>query len=75
MKSKKKRAEPTAEVIAAIAGVSVQLVYRKLRMGKTAKQIIAEACEREQAVVGREILGLPTVPVNGHGDSIPPFSF
>jgi hypothetical protein len=68
-----KRAGPSAQEIANIAGVSLTLVNRKLAQGKSPKQIIAEAVEREQAV-GRDILGLPVVPINGHAAGIPPFA-
>lgn len=58
-------ASPSAEHIASIAGVSIQLVYKKLRQGKTASQIVAEAHQRREQIALR---GLPTVPVktNGH---------
>jgi hypothetical protein len=41
--------------------VSLTLVNRKLAQGKTPRQIIAEAVEREHQLVR----DLPTVPVNG----------
>lgn len=59
MKRKRKPGEPTAEMIASIAGVSVQLVYRKLRMGKSAKEIINEAAARQA------LPDLPVIPING----------
>jgi hypothetical protein len=56
----------TAEQIAAVAGVSVQLVYKKLRMGKSAKQIISEASERENRQTLRDMPVTPVDAVNGH---------
>jgi hypothetical protein len=66
MKQRKGKSDrPTAETIAAIAGVSVQLTYRKLRQGKSPREIIFEAVEREHEM----LRDLPTTPLNGHAAS------
>jgi hypothetical protein len=65
---------PTAEHIAAIAQVSIQLVYKKLRQGRSPAQIVAEAQTRRERQ--QELLaGLPSSgPVNGGANGFP-FSF
>jgi hypothetical protein len=61
-----KKHRPSAEIIAQIADCSIQLVYKKLRMGKTPAEIVVEAErwreQQQQFVTG---LGLPVVPVEG----------
>jgi hypothetical protein len=80
---KRKSSGPTAETIAAIAGVSVQLVYRKLRMGKSAREIISEAVlQAEKAALKNAVVNVTELSgsdnarplshgTNGHAASVP----
>ena len=63
---KRKPGGPTAESIAAIAGVSVQLVYRKLRMGKSAREIVMEAETQAQHALKHPVVNVAEVGLNGH---------
>jgi hypothetical protein len=58
-----KKQKPSAEIIAQIADCSVQLVYKKLRMGKTPAEIVVEA-ERWREQQQQFVTGL-VVPIEG----------
>jgi hypothetical protein len=59
--SKKLPAGVSAEVIAKIANVSVQLVYKKLSRGKTPVEIIIEAARWHEMQVASKV-AIPVVP-------------
>lgn len=62
----KSKSQPSAMQIANIAGCSLTLVHRKLGQGKSPREIIAEAVERER----KAVRDLPVVPVNGHAATV-----
>ena len=57
-----RRAEPSAQMIANLANVSLPLVYRKLAQGKSAREIIGEAIDRQRQTQVEP----PDLPLNGH---------
>jgi hypothetical protein len=64
MSKKKLPAGVSAEVIARIANVSVQLVYKKLSRGKSPVEIIIEAARWHEMQVASKV-GIPVVPFDG----------